>query len=363
MGLLTKAITLSDTPATTEKKKSEAWLDLSDLSESSTVNYIPADNTATSAVCDESDFNESRAIGKLVTFIQNTVPDLYTPARIFSLLQDVFLIKKGALLLFDPIAREYNGWAYTGYDTTTKSRLRIPEAVISELFSRSKKTIVIEADNLSQFKNYFSIREFSLPGSLVAYPFFHDTDTLVGLLLISESEIQAVDFEQIFNNLETVLLQISNIIYASREKLLHKSSGGQIKTNDNLLREIENAIVQAESSGSKLFFLTLSVVSILDSLRKETGEIDIFQIQNDIMQIISNMMPEGDNIFLIDYGRLFIILSGRYHINKDLFFHQIKTAVASFFSTIEAIDFQDYSFIEYPADAQSAQEIIQRVFN
>lgn len=356
MGLLTKASSI--------KKKSDTWLDLSDVS--ATPKHKNGNNGAPSLSRTEEEsagFDESTAIGNLVTFIQEAVPNLHTPALIFSLLENNFQIEKGALLLLDSVHQQYNGIAYSGYDRTTQSRMRIPQESVSDLFFKPPEPIFLQKNEINFFKPFFSLREFSLINELVLYPFVHNTSDILGFLIISEAPVIFQKRNMLFSNFSTVFSQISQLIYLSREKLLKGSTGGKVKSNENLLQETETALQKADTAGSKLFFLTLSVVPILEKLRNSSEGVDLFQIQNDIIQIITNMMPEGDNIFLIDYGTLLIILSGRYHINRKLFFHQIRTAIQNLFSTLESIELDEVSFFEYPSDVSNAQDVIQRIFN
>ncbi len=350
MGLLIKATSI--------KKKSDTWLDLSDFSatpESSS--HLPDETPSINS------FNESSAIGNLVSFIQDTAPNLHTPAQIFTLLENNFQIEKGALLLLDTVYRQYNGTAYSGYDKTTRSRLRIPFDTLSELLPDPGEPVFLQKNEIELFKPYFSIREFSLIEELVLYPFVHNNADMLGILIISQSPIVFSKRNTLFRNFDTVFSQISHLIFASREKLLKGSASGKVKSNDNLLQEVENAIQKADTAGAKLFFLTLSVVPILEKLHAASENVELYQIQNDIIQIISNMMPDGDNIYLIDYGTLLIILSGRYHINKELFFHQIRTAVRKLFSSLDSIDLDEVSFFEYPGEVSGAQDVIRRIFN
>ena len=342
MGLLTKANSI--------KKKRESWLDFTDVS--------------SEASSDESGYlNESVTIGNLVSFIQDTVPNLHTPANIFTLLEKNFQIQKGALILLDPVQRQYNSIAYSGYDKTTQSRLRIPQETISDLFIDSDEVLFLQKNETQALKPYFSIREYSLIKEIALYPFIHNNSDILGVLIISDSPIIFSKRSVLFQNFSTAFEQISHLIYSSREKLLKGTADGKVKSNENILQETEAALQKAEKLNSKLFFLTLSVVPILERLRNNSQNVDLYQIQNDIIQIITTMMPEGDNIFLIDYGTLLIILSGRYHINRELFFHQIRTAVQNIFSTIDSIDLDEVSFFEYPSDVSNAQDVIQRIFN
>ncbi len=350
MGLLTKATSI--------KKKRDTWLDLSDFSSTAeSSSALPRETPSVNS------FNESSAIGNLVSFIQDTAPDLHTPARIFTLLENNFQIEKGALLLLDTVSRQYNGTAYSGYDKTTRSRLRIPFDTLSELFSAPGEPVFLQKNEIELCKPYFSIREFSLIEELVLFPFTHTNSDILGILIISQSPIVFSKRTDLFSNFKTVFSQISHLIFASREKLLKGSAAGMVKSNENLLQETEGAIQKADKAGSKLFFLTLSVAPILEKLRGTSETVELYQIQNDIIQIISSMMPDGDNIYLIDYGTLLIILSGRYHINKELFFHQIRTAVRKLFSSLDSIDLDEVSFFEYPAEVSSAQDVIRRIFN
>lgn len=350
MGLLSKATGIQEIPLQPSKKKSDEWLDIADIDDEDSPQ-------------DVIEFDESDALGKLVSFIQNTVPNLHTPAKIFSLLEDIFTIQKGALLICDHVNPQFVPIAFSGYDKTTQSRLRIPLSIVSDLFTDKNEALFLGKDEISFLKPYFSVREFSLIDEICLYPFSHHDDDIIGILIATESSVIFSKRNTLFSDFVTSFDQISNLIYSSREKLFKNISQAKIKTNENLLQEIETSITKADENNTELFFLKVSVTSILEELRKNTENVDIFQIQNDIIHLLKTMMPESENIFLIDYGTLLIILTGRYHINEHLFTHQLVTSLKNLFSTIDTIELEDFVFLKYPDTTANAQDVIQRIIS
>ena len=167
----------------------------------------------------------------------------------------------------DPVQRQYNSIAYSGYDKTTQSRLRIPQETISDLFIDSDEVLFLQKNETQALKPYFSIREYSLIKEIALYPFIHNNSDILGVLIISDSPIIFSKRSVLFQNFSTAFEQISHLIYSSREKLLKGTADGKVKSNENILQETEAALQKAEKLNSKLFFLTLSVVPILERLR------------------------------------------------------------------------------------------------
>ncbi len=354
MGLLTKAIGIHEVTQLFDKKKSEDWLDPTDL--------VQTQQNISSVGNETINFNESEAIGKLISFIQNSTPNLHTPVKIFSILEEIFEISKGAFLLLDHVHQQFTPLVSKGYDTTTQSRLRIPVETINDIFAQANEVVFLGKEEIDFCKPFFSLRELSLLEDICFYPFWYHESDVIAVLLVSESSIIFSKRTDLFDTFDNAFSQISHLIYSSREKFVKLITNKTVKSNENIFQEIDAAMSSAENSDATLFFLTVSVAPILEELKKTSENIDLFQIQNDILNILTTMMPDNEHIYLINYGTLFIILNGRYHINEQLFFHQIQSAMRNIFSTVENIDFKDFIFFKYPEDVSNAQEVIQKIF-
>jgi hypothetical protein len=334
-----------------------AWLDLKDVTDDEGLNDKNTQN-------DESltHFNPSEALSSLLNCIHDTQADLQAPVELFNIIRTVFSIEKGALLLLNHREEQFIGWAHKGYDKTTRSRLRLPYDAAEKLFpEKNLHPKILEHEEIDTLRPYFSMREYSLLEKTYLLPFIY-RNVIIGILLVTSSPVLLKADESFFEPFKNVFSTISKIIYHSREEKLNKLSQSEVKPKNLILQQITSLTEQAQHDGSQVYFLVFNFQKLLNTVRSELENIDQYRIQEDILQVVTSMMPENDKIFFVDPHKLLIILSGRYHINEKLFIHQITMALRRLYSSLKNFQFDTYNIITYPDDASRPDEIIKLIF-
>ena len=148
--------------------------------------------------------------------VENTIE--FYPS-LFKELKTFFKIEKGALLIRE--GEIFTLSSLTGYDETTKNRLRLTVEEFSD-YSETRDIII--------FQKYFSIREFVTTKEIFLFP-FKSNDITVGLLLITEF---ITDKTPDLNELSEYIAKLSVLF---RENPLYK-----LKRDETQYKDIKESI-------------------------------------------------------------------------------------------------------------------------
>lgn len=121
------------------------------------------------------------------------------PARLFDLLRGQLSIEKGALLLREMETGRYSPWIQSGYDYTSRRRLRIPESRVRGIFRASgSQPAVYEPGDWGDMTEFFSLRDSTMRDHLLLAPLpspvAHrngDDDEIAAVLVIQRSPFLA----------------------------------------------------------------------------------------------------------------------------------------------------------------------------
>ncbi|MFP4564497.1 MAG: hypothetical protein ACLFRY_14440, partial [Spirochaetia bacterium] len=208
---------------------------------------------------------------------------------------------------------------------------------------------------------FFSNREYSLISELLILPFRHgDAVDAVFLItdspILSNSTLQTVDFE-------TLSRDLGEIIHHSRNTTLQKLTGAEVRSRSELLSSVQESLELVTGENNRLTFFLVSLKGFLDLLHREAELVETYRLREDVIRIVSSMMPDAVNVFSIDRHVLLIIMPGKFHVNTDLLVHQIKVGLQTLFKIPQgSIDLSEKSFV-YPGDVTTSQEIIERIFS
>jgi hypothetical protein len=373
MGLLEKATEFS-TPrrqklhndpsvpkATGDKKKSDTWLGPTDIG---MFESGPVESTAGKRTLNHGSGGLEGRIPDIHALLWNAgriENDLQAPAEVFALLVREFQAKKAALLVLGHDRMYLVPYSLRGYDETTEHRLRILYPRLAESVSSTEGYALLDEGKLESFKPYFSNREFSLVSKILLVPFMHGEDITAVFVTtdcpaLSSSAIYSIDFA-------TLSRDLGELIHHSRNITLDRLTGADVRSRSEVLSSIRESIDLIEGSENKLTFFLISLGSFLDLLHREAELVEPYRLREDTIRIISSMMPDSVNVFAVDQHVLLIIMPGKFHVNIPLLVHQIKVGLQTLFKiTQTSIDLAEASF-EYPSDASTSQEIIERIFS
>jgi hypothetical protein len=124
---------------------------------------------------------------EVLTAIAALQAGIELPSRLFTALAALLGLRKGALLLYDPVRLVYAPWAVLGYDQTTLHRMRIPLGANDawNALANGSPLILSGAPAIAAFQQYFSSREISGVGRLILVPFIAE-EKLIAVLLVTD---------------------------------------------------------------------------------------------------------------------------------------------------------------------------------
>lgn len=348
-------------PSGGAKKKSDAWLGPTDIG---IFEKGSAESSfAVSGVDSEIGEGELHIpdVHALLWNSESIENDLQAPAEIFALLLREFAAKQAALLVLGYEGRYFVPYAIKGYDETTEHRLRIPYSLLAESLSLSVGHSLIREEDMDTFKRFFSNREYSLISELLLVPFRHgDAVEAVFLTtdcpLLSSSTLKTVDFV-------TLSRDLGEIIHHSRNTTLQRLTGAEVRSRSVLLSSVQESLELVTGDQNRLTFFLVSLKGFLDLLHGKAKLVETYRLREDVIRIVSSMMPDAVNVFSIDRHVLLIIMPGKFHVNTDLLVHQIKVGLQTLFKIPQgSIDLSEKSFV-YPGEVTTSQEIIERIFS
>ncbi len=260
------------------------------------------------------------------------------PSAAFGILKERLSLRKGALLLYDPLRMVYAPWAGVGYDTTTLHRLRIPLGA-GESFNAAangRPIIVSGTAELAHYAMYFSSREFALVQWLILVPFISG-EKLIAILMISMADPPYPDQERFLMGLERIAGAASPAFQKAREERLRLGESAEAAPPRTLEAELTRFLSAKHAAGRKILFFSLSFDSLERKVLAAIPFLDSFRLQEDLRHFLQ--------LFTADTGRLapagkctyvFGIFDLEKH-NLDLFLHQLRAYLYGLFGGLDGV--------------------------
>lgn len=243
------------------------------------------------------------------------------PVRLFARFRHSLAIKKGALLLPDPDGAFFSPWSSIGFDRTTEHRMRIPE-------SQVPKEERVPASE--EFRQFFSVREFSLLSEIYLYPFVKD-DTTLALLLITESPYLRKNRPFLSVICAAVSDAVASLIYENRDERIRGARLQASFSLDELALHLEELDSGARQN---LKLVLLSANKAVGALVQggETG--DEYRIRQDVVRVLAAMVSGIASIADVGDGRLLLAMYDGEKSDLDLLLHQLSYQTGDLFPEI-----------------------------
>ncbi len=252
-------------------------------------------------------------------------PSMTAPLRLFARFRKSLGIKKGALLLPDPDGAYFSPWSSIGFDRTTEHRMRIPE---------SRVPAQEEVPELSEFRPFFSVREFSMLEEMYLYPFIRD-NTAVALLLITDSPYLRKNRPYLSIICAAVSDPVSGLIYENREERMRSARYQAAFSLDELASHLEEL---EKGSRQGLQLVLLSANQAVGALVQEGEASDEYRIRQDVIRVVSAMVSGIANIADAGGGRILLALYDGGKSDLDLLLHQLSYQVGEIFPEIASLE-------------------------
>ncbi|GEM_PF-6754261 len=307
---------------------------------------------------------DSGKIESLISEIERIPEGLETPVLLFSKIRDFIGIRKGAILLYDPLHMVFAPWSSIGYDETTLHRLRIPLGANDSFNSLADGNIqLIEADTRNEYKNYFSNREFSLIEKIILVPMIHKNKLNAVFLITQLDNEEQLTIQHMSHFFKTLDKTVSKKIYDAREEKLQLLKELKPEDLQSLKSLVKKDILYAKSinAGLHLFTMHFKTLTERDYWEKETT-IDRFRIDEDIARILRSLFSGIGRVIRIKTGTYLVSVYKARNYNFTLIRDQLKYNLDFFFRDLEItktlIEGIDYREKNYPQNGQNEEEIL-----
>lgn len=264
------------------------------------------------------------------------------PALLFALLKDRFALKSAALLLYDPRRLVFAPWASTGFDTTTRHRLRLPLGLNEEFNRAARGEVVVLTDaQLQGFKGFFSAREFSALAHVVLVPFVH-SQRLIGLLLIAQMGLALSD--KSLELLRAVAQPAAALIHQAREKAQQpegaEPGNGKLPLSD----EVQAVMQTCRREGNPLILMRLSLEDLLSKVLQRHPYLDGFRLREELQEYCSSLFRVIGKVHALKPRELLVLIHGMRQADPPLLTRQLEISLRSFIrdlSDTAEIDFDE----------------------
>jgi hypothetical protein len=242
------------------------------------------------------------------------------PLQLFALLRDVLGLQQAALLAYDARRYVYSPLAATGFDATSRHRLRLEPGANAD-FNRAAAGSIVEVrgEELAAFREYFSSREFSGIRQLTLVPYLH-SQRLVGLLLIARlARPQAP---------ETVQLLRSSMSTAGP---LLAQDGEEPPAEDDRPPEerLRALLAECQGRGQALMLIRFSLDELLRLAQERFPEMESFRLHESLVSSCRRLLRGIGQVQIPKPRVLALLVHGMKDADPPLLLRQLESALLS----------------------------------
>lgn len=205
-----------------------------------------------------------------------------------------------------------------GFDYTTEHRMRIPE-------SRVPRTE--ERPEASEFRSYFSVREYSMVEEIYLYPFVVEANTIALLMIVDSPYLQG-NHRFLSVICAAVSDAVAELIFHNREERIRFARKQATFTLSELIAHFETQ--QAEHREDTRFIL-LSANQAVGALVQAGEAADEYRMRQDVMRILSAMVSGIATIAEVGQGRVLLAMYDGDTTDLDLLVHQLSHQIEGLF--------------------------------
>ncbi len=254
---------------------------------------------------------------------RNLPTDVELPSRMFSVLKEALGIRRGALLLYDPIRLVYAPWASCGHDPTTLHRLRIPLGA-NETFNALSdgKPVLIEGQAaLAPFQSFFSTREFGLLSRLVLSPLVAE-ERPAGVLLLAEVEAPVAGDSDLLELLSQICRMAAPLVQQARGRVMQRTEARGTRAGMSSGQTLSSFLTSTGGS-SVTAFASVSLEAYASGVIASHPYLDPFRLQQDLGYFLGVFLSDAGVSVAVKPGLYVVGLRNFPAVDLDLFAHQL----------------------------------------
>lgn len=257
------------------------------------------------------------------------------PSRIFTALTTLLGVRKGALLLYDPVRLVYAPWAVQGYDQTTMHRMRIPLGANDawNALANGSPLVLAGASAIAPFQQYFSSREFSAVGRLILTPFIAD-EKLIAVLLLSQVDSPLDGQDELVACLARAAEAGAPRVYEARSARVAAVGATGARPEPPALRDEPSRFVASIGASRKtVLLLCLSLEEYSKGILAAHEHLDPFRLHEDLSYFLGSFLSDVGKVLSVRQGRFIFALPDFDASGLDLFIHQLSLFLHGLFGS------------------------------
>jgi hypothetical protein len=270
--------------------------------------------------------------GEILSSISSLADGVELPSQLFTTLVSGLSIKKGALLLYDPLRLVYAPWASQGYDQTTLHRMRISLGANTSFnaLANGEPIVISGTSALSTYRQFFSAREFSVLSRIILAPFIAE-QKLIGVLLLTEAKPALDGDQELLSCLAGILEAGSRQVQKAREERLRRAGARGLRPIASPEEETERYVASSCATGAKCLFLSLSLEEYSRRIIAAQKHLDPFRLHEDLHYFLGAFVADLGTVIPIRQGLFIVALQGLDIGDFDLFLHQLSSFLRGLF--------------------------------
>jgi len=253
-------------------------------------------------------------------------------------------------------------WTMTGYDPTTRHRLRVPIESIEEFATSVEPIHFLSKDEIGKFKRFFSNREFGLLETLMLM-FVRYADSCIAVIAISQSPLLNISEQELSELGEDIELQVAEMLYKSRIARIRAFDTIGIGKRDDIASELFEQAQQVVESGRMLTVILADFSKLIESVVKDNKDIDAYRIMQDVLRIIATMVTPDGKVFDLERNRALFTVIPEDGTDEELLLHQITHFMSSLFNIDLTGTLIPRRTLEFPEEIVDADTLVKEVLD
>jgi hypothetical protein len=287
------------------------------------------------------------------------------PSRLFTVLTTLLGVRKGALLLYDPVRLVYAPWAVRGYDQTTLHRMRIPLGANGawNALANGLPLSLAGAPSLALFQQYFSAHEFAFVSRLILVPFIAE-DKLVAVLLLTEIESPLASDDELSACLARAAEAGAPRVHEARAAQIAASGPAGARPDVLTLKDEPGQFLSSLGTSSRtVILLSLSMEDYAKSVLAAHEHLDPFRLHEDLLYFLGSFLSDIGKILSVRQGRFTIALPEFDPSGLDLFSHQLSMFLHGLFggngTSADRVHPRILKTRSWPADGADLRSLVE----
>ena len=304
---------------------------------------------------------------QVLTGISSLAGGVELPSRLFTVLTTLLGVRKGALLLYDPVRLVYAPWAVRGYDQTTLHRMRIPLGANDawNALANGHPLFLSGAPAVTPFQQYFSAREFAAVSRLVLVPFIAE-EKLIAVFFLTDIESPFANDDELSTCLARAAAAGAPRVHEARAAQIAAAGTSGARPDVRTLKDEQGQFISSvAAAGKPVLLLSMSLDEYARSVLAAHEHLDPFRLHEDLLYFLGSFLSDIGRILSVRQALFTIALPEFDPASLDLFMHQLSLFLHGLFGGNGSGEKRVLPRIaasrSWPADGADLQSLVESV--